>query len=111
MLMNAPEWSNIGGVCGRGVLLDYHAYAQKHGINYSPGDTHVISVSTLDKVAAWEGIDFRPGDILLIRTGWTSWHDSLSGDEAQKTALTRDKHNSAGLLAAEETAEWIWSVK
>jgi hypothetical protein len=103
-----PEWSNISGICGRGVLLDYYHYAQHHGIQYYPGETHTLSVSTLEKVAMWEGVDFRAGDILLVRTGWTSWHDSLAADESKKAALTRDKHDHAGLLATEETAEWIW---
>lgn len=98
------------GICGRGVLIDYHAYAEAHGIEYCPGDTHNISIQALERVAVWEGVDFRPGDILLVRTGWTSWHDSLANDEAKMIALTRDRHNNAGLLAGEETAEWIWYV-
>ncbi|KAJ3548800.1 hypothetical protein NM208_g820 [Fusarium decemcellulare] len=101
------EWSKMGGICGRGVLLDYYAYAQQHGIDYCPGDTHNITVEALEKVATWEKVELLPGDILLVRTGWTSWHDSLT-DKAKKIALTRDKHDNAGLLPAEETAEWIW---
>ncbi|KAF4463137.1 cyclase [Fusarium albosuccineum] len=101
------EWSKMGGICGRGVLLDYYAYAQKHSIDYCPGDTHNITVESLENVATWENVELRPGDILLVRTGWTSWHDSLI-DEAKKIALTRDKHDNAGLLPSEETAEWIW---
>lgn len=89
-------------------MLDYYAFARAHGEKYCPGDTNEISVHVLEKVAAWEGVDIRPGDILLVRTGWTEWHDSLAGDEAKMISLTRDKHDSAGLLAGEETAEWIW---
>ena len=67
-------------------------------------------METLQQVAEWEGVALHPGDILLLRTGWTTWHDSLRGDEAKMIALTRDKHENAGLLAAEETAAWIWFV-
>lgn len=103
----SSEWSAIGGICGRGVLLDYEAFVQARGIkDYCPGNTHPISVKTLEEVAAWEGVQFQPGDILLLRTGWTEWHDSL--DEASQVALTKEKHDNAGLLAEEETAEWIW---
>lgn len=102
-------WSKHGGICGRGVLLDYAAYAAAHGIRYSPGESHAITAAVLDKVAAWEAVDLRAGDVLLVRTGWTAWHDAL--DEAGLAALTRDRQNHAGLAtgeAGETTAAWIW---
>ena len=92
------------------MLLDYYAYTKAHGIDYFPYKRHEITIADLEKVAAWEGVSFQPGDILIIRTGWTEWHDSIADDDEKKIELTRDKHDSAGLFAGEETAEWIWYV-
>lgn len=94
------------------MLIDYYAYAQAHKnkIQYCPGDTIAISVADVEAVAAWEGVTFRAGDILVLRTGWTQWHDALKDDDPAKfIAKTHDAHNNAGLLASEETAAWIWN--
>ncbi len=54
------------GVVGRGVLLDV---ARHRGVpNLECGE--VISPQELDAVAAAQGVELLPGDILLLRTGW-----------------------------------------
>ncbi|GLY76175.1 cyclase family protein [Actinoallomurus iriomotensis] len=55
-----------GGVTGRGVLLDV---ARHSGVDWLEGG-HVIGPETLDAVAERQGTEIRPGDILLVRTGW-----------------------------------------
>lgn len=57
------------GVAGRGVLLDYFAYAQRKGIKYNPHDTHVITLDELEACRRDQGTEFKKGDILLIRVG------------------------------------------
>ncbi|KAL1894055.1 hypothetical protein Sste5346_006197 [Sporothrix stenoceras] len=105
-----PGSVHAGGICGRGVLIDYYAYAQTHKIQYSPGETIAISVADVEAVAAWEGVTFQPGDILVLRTGWTQWHDALKDDDPAKFIVkTHNAHNNAGLLAGEETAAWLWN--
>ncbi|MFC5064809.1 cyclase family protein [Actinomycetospora atypica] len=54
------------GVTGRGVLLDV---ARFHGLPTLPSN-HLISSAELDAVAAHQGVEILPGDILLLRTGW-----------------------------------------
>lgn len=51
---------------------------------------------------------FSVGDILVVRTGWLGWHDQA--DEETRIRLTKDKHESVGVAASEETAAWIWYV-
>jgi kynurenine formamidase len=54
------------GVAGRGVLLDI---ASLRGVDWLPiGE--VITPEDLDAAAARQGVEVRPGDILLVRTGW-----------------------------------------
>lgn len=56
------------GVVGRGVLLDV---AQYRGVPFCEPSSH-ISTDELDAVAASQGTQILPGDILMIRTGWVS---------------------------------------
>ncbi|EGD54884.1 cyclase family protein [Gordonia neofelifaecis] len=54
------------GIAGRGVLLDV---ARFRGIDWLEGGT-AIGAEELTDVAAAQEVDVRPGDIVLIRTGW-----------------------------------------
>ena len=57
------------GIAGRGVLLDYYAYVQRHKITFDPLDTYAISIDNLEACRREQGTEFKPGDILLIRVG------------------------------------------
>lgn len=61
------------GIAGRGVLLDYWSYAQRHGLTYDPQDTHPISISDLEACRKDQRTEFKSGDILLIRVGGFSF--------------------------------------
>ena len=54
------------GIVGRGVLLDI---ARLRGVEWLEAGT-VISPEDLDAAAARQGVEVKPGDILLFRTGW-----------------------------------------
>jgi kynurenine formamidase len=53
------------GVVGRGVLLDV---ARHRGVDCL-ADNEAISPEALDDVAAAQGVELEPGDIVLVRTG------------------------------------------
>ena len=57
---------NIGSIIGRGVLLDI---AGHRGVDHLQM-TDEIGPDELDACAEAEGVDIRPGDIVLVRTGW-----------------------------------------
>ena len=56
----------VSSLTGRGVLLDV---AGARGVERLGGG-EVISAADLDGAAERAGVDIRPGDIVLIRTGW-----------------------------------------
>lgn len=61
-----------GQVTGRGVLLDV---ARHRGVDRL-GPDEIIFPEELDAVAAAQGVSFRSGDILVVRTGWyKEWLD------------------------------------
>lgn len=106
ILADAVVWSNAGGIVGRGVLLDYVAYAKRHNINYDPTDKFTFSEKDLDKIAEESNITFRNGDILLVRSGYVGWHDNASHEERLAGAK---KQGFGGLDTTPASREWLWN--
>jgi hypothetical protein len=95
-----------GGIVGRGVLLDYVAYAARHGIQYTPMSKHEITLADLKAMAAEEKVEFRAGDILIVRTGWIKWYEEHGAEEREAKIA---KGNAwIGVYGCEVTAEWLW---
>jgi len=64
----------LGVIAGRGVLLDVAKHA---GLPALPAG-HCITGEELAGCAAAQGTDVRPGDIVLVRTGWLeAWSAGL----------------------------------
>lgn len=91
---------------GRGVLLDYLSWSNSHGISYSPIGWHGITTSELEAVANWQGTTLRPGDVLLIRSGFVKWYNEASPKE--RLSGTANGSEWAGVEGSEETVRWLW---
>ena len=100
------HWHERGGLVGRGVLLDYRAYAEAEGIQYSSYKAHGISVTNLESVLKYQGTVFKGGDILILRTGLT---EDLSAASAKEQEAMLGTHEAAGVQGNRETAKWIWN--
>jgi kynurenine formamidase len=71
----------VRGVVGRAVHLDL---PRLHDLEWlEPGS--VITSADLEACAAAQGVEVRPGDILLVRTGFLEYWHSL-GDPSEPTA-------------------------
>ena len=101
------NWTKRGGIVGRGVLIDYVAYAAKHKISYSPVTRHEITVQDIEAIAKDQGVEFHPADILIIRSGWVKWYNEANDEERLKGA--RDGHEHAGMQGSKESVEWLWN--
>lgn len=96
------------GIVGRGVLLDWATYATDKGLNNkSPFDYFEIPLWQLQQVATQQGVEFRPGDILFIRTGWLQEFWKMS-EEEQLGLSRREVRSSCGVQASEEMMQWHW---
>jgi hypothetical protein len=105
--LTRAAWVNRGGIVGRGVLLDYAAWANNNGVEITPFETKSITVSTLKEVAESQGTTFKPGDILFIRSGWTRAYEKLS-DEECKTLADYKVPPAHGIESSETTLRWLW---
>lgn len=95
------------GIASRGVLLDWRRYAVAKGIAYSPFERHAITLEELKEVAKLQGIEFQPGDILIIRTGWTEEYHQLDA-ETRAQLPDREVRASCGVEASREMLKWHW---
>jgi hypothetical protein len=94
------------GIAARGVLLDV---ARSRGVAGGAADPFLgdaIAPEELSKVAAEEEVELRPGDALLVRTGWAAAY--LAADEAEQA---RGAANWNGLHAGEDTARMMWDLQ
>ncbi|KAF4334956.1 cornichon [Fusarium beomiforme] len=106
--LGIQHWAKEG-ICGRGVLLDYAEYAQRHSISYTTFSNHSISLHTLLDVAKEQGVKFLRGDILFIRIGVVKeWDQQMTA--ADKLAYANSSNpQHAGVEGTEEMLKWIWN--
>jgi kynurenine formamidase len=86
--------------------LDVARHFGLKGSAIDPRTNHAISAADLDDVAAAQGVDIRPGDILLIRTGWLD-HYVNHATSAERQRMPIEKA-TPGLLQSHETLAWLW---
>lgn len=100
------HWHGRGGLVGRGVLIDYAAWMTEKGIVYDPCEAHTITIKEIEEVAAWENVEFRKGDIFLLRSGYTEKVGRASSKE-QYAMLERCRN--CGVESTVEAVRWFWN--
>ena len=103
--LGIQHWAEQG-IVGRGVLVDVERHLARIGrrLNYDAGEP--FTVATVDDAAAAEGIEFRPGDIVLLRGGWAKYFFAMPPEE--RAARRAKTAASNGLLQSRDTAAWLW---
>ncbi|CAK7202870.1 hypothetical protein SEUCBS139899_005597 [Sporothrix eucalyptigena] len=122
--ITGPTANGNGGIhhwcskalAGRGVLLDYRAYADSCGIKYDSASSHAISYKDLVASGQHQGIDIRPvsqggdirpGDFLFVRSGFTEDYFKRT-DEENKLIGERLSPAWAGLLQEDAILGWLY---
>ncbi|CAK7203905.1 hypothetical protein SEUCBS139899_006655 [Sporothrix eucalyptigena] len=100
------HWHDRGCLVARGVLLDYRVYAERHSIQYSSMDKHVITIADLEACAREQNTTLKPGDVLLIRCGFTEDMSTLSPGEQTKVLYA---YRFCGIEGTKEMAAWLWN--
>ena len=97
------------GLAGRGVLLDLPRYFDREGLEfegapYATERTIPVDAAMLDRIAASQGVEFRGGDLLLLRTGWAGHF--LAKTPAERAATPW--RLSPGLAQKRDVLRWLW---
>jgi kynurenine formamidase len=94
------------------VLLDAKRHFDAEGTPFLPDRRFPIGGRQLEAIAASERVEVRPGDILLLRTGWLAWLRSLDSDTRERMRGTVHPREgglqSPGLDPSAATAAWLW---
>lgn len=88
------------------MLIDYKGYAATEGIEYSPFEAHKIRISDIETIAERQGVTFREGDVIMIRSGYTEALSGASDEEQQKMIGT---HRSVGVEDSIDAVKWFWN--
>lgn len=104
-LPSLDHWHSRGGLVGRGVLVDFKGYMDEQGKPYHAFEGYRITVDDVEAVAKHQGVEFRHGDILIIRTGATEVMENPTPDDFTKLQQMK----LSGLHGTEDTARWVWN--
>lgn len=94
------------GMVTRGVLLDVGRHLESQGTPIDYHSSQTIDVATLEACREAQGVQIRPGDMLIIRTGWLRW--VLAQTPAVQTELA-EHLVVPGLRACDEMVAWLWN--
>ena len=90
-----------------GILVDWLSwYEKKHGDPPSAVSRHEIPASELEEVLRYQGTTARPGDILIVRSGYVRWHNFAA--PAVRKLGTQDNSTAIGVQNNEATVRWLY---
>lgn len=91
----------------RAHLLDIVSWLEKTGGKPLEGckNTTPITLTHLKQCAADYGVKFAPGDLLIVRSGFTEAFLALTDEER---ANYSPLNGAVGVEASEEVMRWIW---
>jgi kynurenine formamidase len=94
------------GLAGRAVLLDVERAMREAGQPYDPGGSSAIGVGGLELARRQAGVEFAPGDIILLHTGFAAWYV-----EQPSPVKFRLHGNPAtpGVEHSEAVCEYLWN--
>ena len=102
--LGIEHWAEHG-IVTRAVLADVKRYADTHGIPMPPFASAPITPEILAATLEHQGSPVRPGDILLVRTGYLAGLYAVP--EADRAAIDYPA-GCPGLTGSEAMAELLW---
>jgi len=74
---------------------------------YDPWTTHGISVADLEAVAKHQNVQFRRGDILLLRVGFIQKYYKVA--QSERDGLRGKPETFAGIEQSEDMKRFLWN--
>ena len=60
----------------------------------------------MEAVAKHQGTEFKFGDVLIVRSGFTEVLEEMNAQEQEQAMST---HKCVGVEGSEEVAKWVWN--
>lgn len=98
------------GIAARAVLLDLEQVLPQRHADYHPGTSFAVSPDDLEACREAAGITYRPGDVMLLNSGFLRWYRGLT-DEERAAMAPRDRLAAAGVEHTERMAEYLWNAQ
>ena len=92
------------GIAGRGVVLDVWRAVG----GYDPGSPRALTVEDLETARRAAGVEFRPGDVLLLHTRWIEWYAGLA--DSDRLRLAAGPMEAVGVEHSEQMAAYLWDA-
>ncbi|MFF1882231.1 cyclase family protein [Pseudarthrobacter sp. NPDC058196] len=105
--LGIQEWAEQP-IAGRGVLVDLAGYRDGTGepIDHAGGEP--LTLDLIHAALAAQSVSTRPGDVLLLHTGWCEWFVALDPDEKQSL---RESRKATGVAQSQEFVAWAWDSR
>jgi hypothetical protein len=102
--LGIQEWAE-NPIVGRGVLVDLEGLrsARRAPIDHAAGEP--LDFGLIQAAVEAQSLTLRPGDILMLHTGWCEWFLGLPADEKQEVRASR---KASGVEQSEEFVAWAW---
>ena len=81
------------------------SYAERNGLQVSHFEGFAITLDQVLAIAAEQKLELHTGDILFLRTGFTTAYKTLDQDQRRDVASRKEW---CGLGQSRETTEWLW---
>lgn len=92
-------------IVGRGVLIDIWGFKKQ---SYDPFTTRPITLDEIRDCAKAQGVEFKYGDILIIRSGWVDAYLQKSHDEREALGkVVKYAHEFVGIEQAPEMLDFL----
>jgi len=95
------------GLAGRAVVLDMARTLAEAGRPYDPGTSTAFSVEDVELARERAGVELRPGDILLVHTGFAAWY--LDQPQTVRARFSREP-TTPGLASGEDMCRYLWNA-
>jgi len=93
------------GLAGRAVVFDMVRTLAEAGRPYDPGTSAEFHVDDLELARHRGAIDFIPGDILILHTGFAAWYL----EHRSEVRMSQSRHRtSPGLAHSEDVCRYLW---
>jgi kynurenine formamidase len=96
------------GIVGRGVVLDVEGLLGGAGSSFSPGDARAVTIGELEECRRRAGLDWRPGDVMILHTGYLEWYLAQDRRTREDIADACGSMSAVGLDRGPEMLRYLW---